>query len=87
MAEEAMIPLSNGYVERNEKSRSNEDEYFEEDWNTKICQINGFLLETFLDELYLEIKIFNLKIKKKNVDSVKYKHKLYSIFNQLFSYK
>ncbi len=31
MTEEAMIPLSNGYVERNEKSRSNEDEYFEED--------------------------------------------------------
>ena len=31
MAEEPMIPSSSGYVERNEKSRSNEDEYFEED--------------------------------------------------------
>ena len=48
MTEEAMIPLSNVYVERNEKSRSNEDEYFEEDWNIKICQIKIWLLNVWL---------------------------------------
>ena len=29
--EEQMAPVSSGYVEKNEKSKSNEDEYFEED--------------------------------------------------------
>ena len=31
MMEEAMAAVSIAYVERNEKSRSNEDEYYEED--------------------------------------------------------
>ena len=29
--EESMAPVTNGYAEKNEKSKSNEEEYFEED--------------------------------------------------------
>ncbi len=35
MMEEPIAPVSSVYVERNEKSRSNEDEYFEEDWGKR----------------------------------------------------
>ncbi len=44
MIEEAMAAVSIAYVERNEKSRSNEDEdeYYEEDWKRE--EINYFNL-------------------------------------------